>query len=453
MRIEEPCMDRVQHRASAGANLAQPVRQNSADLPDAVCVCVYTHALPSIHSYHQRYPGEVRFGRARSVRFYDQRVTHVLNLHLSPLHLLLPHSNQLPNHPHCSATSMASVPTSEKIAHPNLAGTQVGFIGLGNMGSAMALNLAQALPTLDPPLPPLTVFNRTESKVDAFATQAKKAGAQYLVAKSLADVVQTCSIVFTSLTDDEAALAVYGELCKADDAGRGKGGDQSTLQTIWVDTSTIYPDTTGAIERQVSSHGRRHFVAAPAFGPPPAARAKQLVFATGGSLRFKQAISPFLSPCMGRKIMDFGGNHEVASRFKLLGNSFILGLIELLSESMTLADKTDVGAGRFFEFLEELYPAPPLLNYARKVRDSNFRGEDGLSLSGGIKDANLIRRLANEADCPVSVIDVAHQHMVSARANAPPGAAELDWSSLVAGQRLTAGLDPWKGKSPGLLRD
>ena len=53
-------------------------------------------------------------------------------------------------------------------------------------------------------------------------------------------------------------------------------------------------------------------------------------------------------------------------------------------------------------------------------------------------------------DCPVGVMDQAHAHMVAARAN---GAGDKDWSSLVGGQRISAGLDPWKGKTPGLVKE
>jgi len=41
------------------------------------------------------------------------------------------------------------------------------------------------------------------------------------------------------------------------------------------------------------------------------------------------------------------------------------------------------------------------------------------------------------------IIDVAHQHLITARAN---GGDQLDWSSMVAGQRMSAGLPPFTKK-------
>lgn len=54
-----------------------------------------------------------------------------------------------------------------------------------------------------------------------------------------------------------------------------------------------------------------------------------------------------------------------------------------------------------------------------------------------------IRRLAEEASVPMPIIDIAHQHLVSARAN---GGDQLDWSSLVGGERISAGLPPFSTK-------
>lgn len=54
-----------------------------------------------------------------------------------------------------------------------------------------------------------------------------------------------------------------------------------------------------------------------------------------------------------------------------------------------------------------------------------------------------IRRLADECSVPMPIIDVAHQHLITARAN---GGDQLDWSSMVAGQRMSAGLPPFTKK-------
>ena len=44
------------------------------------------------------------------------------------------------------------------------------------------------------------------------------------------------------------------------------------------------------------------------------------------------------------------------------------------------------------------------------------------------------------------VMDVAHQHMLSARAH---GGDLMDWTALVGGERISAGLAPFAGRVSG----
>ncbi len=108
-----------------------------------------------------------------------------------------------------------------------------------------------------------------------------------------------------------------------------------------------------------------------------------------------------------------------------------------------------------------------------------FDGSKGFAIDGGLKDSAHIRRLATEMDAPMPALvrspytvpistvvdprdsqDAAHHHMLTARAlhanAARVGNARfdvLDWSSLVAGTRVAAGLDGFdssKVRSPML---
>jgi hypothetical protein len=60
-----------------------------------------------------------------------------------------------------------------------------------------------------------------------------------------------------------------------------------------------------------------------------------------------------------------------------------------------------------------------------------------------MKDASLIRRLGTETSPPTPVIDLAWNHLMTAKALGGPN---LDWSSCSAGMRVTAGLEPFKGE-------
>lgn len=109
----------------------------------------------------------------------------------------------------------------------------------------MALNLAAHLQTLSPPLPPLIVYNRTTSKTDNVVSESK-GGCR--AAKSPAELAQSCDLIFTSLSNDAAAHEVYAQLLEGEERRVGKERAERTSAsspTIFVDTSTLYPETTG----------------------------------------------------------------------------------------------------------------------------------------------------------------------------------------------------------------
>jgi hypothetical protein len=103
--------------------------------------------------------------------------------------------------------------------------------------------------------------------------------------------------------------------------------------------------------------------------------------------------------------------------------------------------------------------------YADKMAHDKFDGTQGFSIDGGLKDSRYyfvlchartflsvtlpshIRRLTSELNSPMPVIDIAHQHMLTARAGHTSKKLQgtskyetLDWSALVSGVRVAAGL-------------
>jgi len=174
------------------------------------------------------------------------------------------------------------------------------------------------------------------------------------------------------------------------------------------------------------------------------------VIVMSGDYRSKKELAYILVPAIGRKIVDLGGNLEKAPTFKLLGNSLILGSLEILAESFTLAEKSGIGAENMHQLVQDLLPEKMLVSYGDRMTQDDFEGATGFALEGGIKDASNIRRLTAELNSPMPTVDVAHQRLLTARAlhqsgNAGTSAANkfetLDWSAIVAGSRVAAGLD------------
>ena len=110
----------------------------------------------------------------------------------------------------------------------------IGFIGLGIMGNAMALNLVSAGEAV-------VVWNRTMSRAD----EVVAAGAS--LASSPADVARSCDVVFLCVSDTpDVDAVVFGEGGVAE--GLSVGG-------LIVDHSTISPSATQEFAKRTNAAG------------------------------------------------------------------------------------------------------------------------------------------------------------------------------------------------------
>ncbi|MGZ8417049.1 MAG: NAD(P)-dependent oxidoreductase [Methyloceanibacter sp.] len=138
---------------------------------------------------------------------------------------------------------------------------QVGFIGLGHMGSGMAANLLAAGHAL-------TIYNRSPARTEPLVGKGAK------LAKTPGDAARG-QVVITMLADDAALEHVVF----------GKSGVLEALApgAIHVSMSTI---SVALAERLATAHGEKgqEFVAAPVFGRPDAAAAAKLFIVAAGKL-------------------------------------------------------------------------------------------------------------------------------------------------------------------------
>jgi len=304
----------------------------------------------------------------------------------------------------------------------------------------MARNLANSLEKHPAGSLPLLVYNRTTSKSEKLL---KELGPSKIrIVDNPSDLATECNIIFTNLVNDEVVKSAYKgfhEILKE---------SPPTKTKTFVETSTIYPAVAGELDILISEIPHARLVTCPVFGSPQVANKAQLLCVMSGDYRAKKEVAYFLVPGVVRKVMDLGGNIEKAPTFKLIGNSFILGALEVMAEGLTLAEKSGIGSDLGFELLKEILPAPMVTMYGEKMINDRFNGAEGFAIDGGIKDASHIRRLTGDLNSPMPVIDLVHQHMLTARAGHVAqtllGKAQykvLDWSALVAGVRIAAGLD------------
>jgi 3-hydroxyisobutyrate dehydrogenase-like beta-hydroxyacid dehydrogenase len=288
---------------------------------------------------------------------------------------------------------------------------RVGFLGLGQMGSAIAHNLLTAGHEL-------IVWNRTPSKADPLRARGATATATPREAGA-------ADVVITMLADDAAvAAALDGPdgLLAADRLG------------VHVSMSTI---SVALSERLTRTHRDRGeaFVAAPVFGRPEAAAAGELAVLCAGPEEALRTCAPLFA-AIGRRVFPLGEHPPAANLVKLSGNFMIMATIETLAEAMTLAEKGGIDRAKLLEVLTgTLFDSPVHRTYGEILVNDRFRPA-GFAAPLGLKDLRLIAEAADAQRTPLPLVGLLHDHLLSTIAI---DGEDVDWSALALSVRRAAG--------------
>jgi 3-hydroxyisobutyrate dehydrogenase-like beta-hydroxyacid dehydrogenase len=296
----------------------------------------------------------------------------------------------------------------------------IAFIGLGNMGSAMAQNLIKAGHSLH-------VYNRTRSRAEELQAQGA------YVAATAGEAAAKAEIAITMVADDHALESVvFG-----DEKNGGKDGLLGALppHAIHISCSTI---SVALSRRMAAAHAERkqHYVAAPVFGRPEAAAAAKLFVVAAGPKAQVEKCQP-LFDAMGQKTFVVGEDASGANVIKLNGNFLITTVIESLAESFALVRKSGLDANQFLEILTStLFNAPIYKTYGGLIVADKFT-PPGFKVPLGLKDNRLLLAAAEEAAVPMPMASLVRDRFLAAMAQ---GMSELDWAAIARISANDAGL-------------
>ncbi|MCR6477803.1 NAD(P)-dependent oxidoreductase [Variovorax sp. ZS18.2.2] len=293
---------------------------------------------------------------------------------------------------------------------------QIGFVGLGSMGSAIARNLIDDGHTLH-------VFNRSP----AAAEPLRQAGAS--VAASAAEAARTADVVFTMVADDAAANAItFGEAGLL--AGLKPGALHIAMSTISVATA-----------RELAARHREAgigFVSAPVFGRPDAAAARKLFIMAAGPDEDLEVAVPLLEQ-LGQSIGIVGTDPSQANLVKLIGNFMLSVVIETLGEACAVAGRAGIDPMHLVDLLTSAnFNAPPYKIYGALIASQRFEPA-GFSLPLGQKDNRLMLAAAEALGVSMPLASLVRDRFLAARSH---GAGEgHDWSAIALCALAEAGLD------------
>ena len=127
------------------------------------------------------------------------------------------------------------------------------------------------------------------------------------------DVPVNRTIIYARLTDiqisNDAALLELADRATSLGILTGK---------IFIDTSTVHPDTSKAVEAKLQNKGAS-FVASPVFGASLQAKTGQLIFAMAGPKATIDFLRPYIVGVMGKSIIDCGEDVSMSSLMKISG--------------------------------------------------------------------------------------------------------------------------------------
>lgn len=274
----------------------------------------------------------------------------------------------------------------------------IGLIGLGKMGQAMARNLAAAGHNVK-------AWNRSGGNVEGVTMVATP------------DEAFQGDVVFTMLSDDSV---IRSTLLASGVLSRAKPG------IVHAVTSTI---SLAFARELVDAHAAAGlgYVSAPVLGRPDVAAKGELNILAGGARAAVDAVRPLLG-VIGSKIWDMGEQAPTANAAKIACNMMITMAIEAMAEAVVLTEANGLGRDQFFDLiLGTLFGSRSYQVYSANIANEQY--EPGFKAVLGLKDLRLAKEAAAEGRGDLPMLAAVYQRMTET-VNA--GNGDRDWSAMAA---------------------
>jgi 3-hydroxyisobutyrate dehydrogenase-like beta-hydroxyacid dehydrogenase len=269
---------------------------------------------------------------------------------------------------------------------PNL-----GFVGLGAMGSRLARRLLAAGHRV-------MGWNRTPEKARELVAEG------LTLAKSPRGAAEGAEAVFVMVTDDTALRAVAlgpdGIV-----AGLGAGA-------ILVEMSTVSPVVVRELVAPVSARGAT-VIEAPVSGSTITVEQGQASFMVGGDPAAAERVRPFLL-AMGTAVTHVG-ELGLAKTMKVAANLGLAVQMLAFSEAVLLAERAGVSRERAVEALLKSVIASPMVKYRGPFVLGRMPSDAWFKVPMIQKDLQLALDAGRASGVPLPLTSVAQEWMTAAR--------------------------------------
>lgn len=289
----------------------------------------------------------------------------------------------------------------------------VGMIGVGRMGKAMARNLMNAGHRL-------RLFDLAPHSLQ----DLEKAGAT--LAASAADAFGGDATI-SMLPNDDAMRAVFvnGGVLPA------KGS--STIHINMATASVACADELTALHKARGIP----YVAATVWGRPDAAAAAKLSIVVAGDTAAIDKVQP-LFDVLGQRTTRLGGKPSNANVVKIAGNLMVAAAIEAMGEAAALVRGYGIPSGDFLKTVNAaLFDVPVYRGYGDLIARGEYE-PPGFDLVLGMKDVRLALAAGEKVNVPLPFASVLRDSFLDAIAH---GDGNKDWAAIALVAARRAGLE------------
>jgi 3-hydroxyisobutyrate dehydrogenase-like beta-hydroxyacid dehydrogenase len=288
---------------------------------------------------------------------------------------------------------------------------EVGFIGLGNMGSRIAQRLLNHGYRL-------SIYARNRAKTESLASQGG------VVTASVLELARSSDVVLSCLTNDEAVQSVY----------TGPEGVFAGVKpgTVVLEMSTISPESSRELHKIGAKRGVDVLDVAIS-GSTPAAEAGVLTLLVGGDRELFEAAEPIFQ-AVAKQYFLLGGPGS-GTAMKLVVNALLGAGMQAIAESVVLGEKTGLDRGRLLEVLAKTAViAPAHMGKLARVAVNDYSPQFPLHLMN--KDFQLILKAAAQVHVQMPVTEAAFRVNSDELAHNP----EEDFSAVLKRLEEVAGI-------------
>ncbi|GAB2664768.1 2-hydroxy-3-oxopropionate reductase [Kribbella swartbergensis] len=289
--------------------------------------------------------------------------------------------------------------------------TNIAFIGLGIMGSPMAVHLTNAGHTV-------AGLDRSPER----GAPLVEAGGRY--ATSVADAVKGADVICVMVPDSPDVEQVL--------AGEDGVFQHAETGSLIIDFSSIRPDVTQQLAEQARALGFR-ILDAPVSGGEAGAKNAALSIMVGGDADDFEAAKP-LFDAVGKTVVHVGPSGS-GQTVKAANQLIVAANIQALSEAVIFLEAYGVDTKAALEVLGGGLAGSSVLNQKKEnMLSRSF--QPGFRIDLHHKDMGIVTAAAREAGVAVPLGALVAQLVASARANGDGG---LDHSALLRGVERLSG--------------